>query len=386
MTFALETPALNREIQFGPHRYRYLVRPPAEENWAELTRVLAELGADRFALVTDDGVPAGIREGVLGCLASAAPGEPILVGVAADEKAKSLDAVDHVMAEVVGHGATRQTVYVALGGGCVGNIAGLAAHLTYRGLRLVHIPTTLLHLSDAVVSLKQAVNSGVGKNHIGAFHAPVLVWGDLGFLESLPVDEIRCAMCEGAKNVLAICGDRYRWALEHLRPAGDYPVEELLAWIELCVVAKSAVMGDDPEEKYLGIVLEYGHTVGHALELRGIFRHGYAIAAGMLAEGRAAMEMGWLSPADMQAHRELIAAAAGRQLTIPDNLATDEILSVLDHDNKLGYLPRRRGFVDMVQLTGLGRPVITNGRALAQVPVETVAYAIDAELRPRGTA
>jgi 3-dehydroquinate synthase/2-deoxy-scyllo-inosose synthase len=380
-------PPLSRIIQFGPYQYGYHVRPPAAENWAELTQLLADLGADRFALVTDDGVPAGTREGVLRCLTLAAPGEPIQVSVSADEKAKDIIAVSKVYGEVMSHGGTRRTVLVALGGGCVGNIAGLAAHLTLRGIRLVHIPTTLLHLSDAAVSLKQAVNSDDGKNKIGAFHAPVLVWGDLGFLESLPEDEIRCAMCEAAKNVLAILPDRYDWALEHLRPAGDYTVEELLAWIDLCVEAKSAVMGDDPEEKYGGIVLEYGHTVGHALELMtgGQIRHGYAIALGMLAEARVAVESGWLSAADMQAHRDLIAATGMPTLTIPASLATRDILGLVADDNKRGYLEPRDGFADIVQLTGLGKPVITEGRALVQVPVGTIAHAIDAELR-RGWA
>ena len=382
MPNALRIPALSRDIQFGSHSYRYHLRLPADDNWAELARLLTDLAADRFALVTDDGVPAGIRKGILECLTLAAPHKPIQIGVPADEKAKNISAVNRVYDEVIGQGGTRQTVIVALGGGCVGNIAGLAAHLIFRGIRLVHIPTTLLHLSDAVLSLKQAVNSDIGKNHIGAFHAPVLVWGDLGFLGSLPADEIRCALCEGAKNVLAILPGRYSWALEHLRPAADYTVEELLAWIDLCAEAKSTVMGDDPEEKFLGIVLEYGHTVGHALELMtgGQIRHGYAIALGMLAEARAAMESGWLSPADMQAHRDLI-ASIGCPLTIPASVATRDILGVLAHDNKLGYLPHRDGFADIVQLRGLGQPVITGGRALAQVPVETLGHAIDAELR-----
>lgn len=374
-------PPLTRKIEFGSYSYGYYVRPSADSNWAELADRLAVMRADRFALVTDDGVPAGIREATLGCLTWAAPHKPIQISVPASEKVKDITTVDNVLGEIVGQGGTRQTVIVALGGGCVANIAGLAAHLLYRGIRFVHIPTTLLHLADAALSLKQAVNSRDGKNHVGAFQAPDFVWGDLGFLRSLPVDEIRCAMCEAAKNVLAILNGRYSWALQHLRPAGNYTDNELLAWIDLCVEAKSAVMRDDPEEKHLGIVLEYGHTVGHALELMGAFRHGYAIAAGMLAEARAAMESGLLSPADMQAHRDLIAAAAGCSLTIPDTLPTSEILRLLGHDNKRGYLPPRDGFVDMVQLTGLGEPVVTDGRALAQVPVATIARAIDAELR-----
>jgi 3-dehydroquinate synthase/2-deoxy-scyllo-inosose synthase len=382
MLVPTETP-LSREIQFGPHSYRYHLRPPGDGNWAELTRELAGLEADRFALVTDDGVPAGIREGIVDCLALAAPHKPIQISVPADETAKDITAAMNVYREVIGQGGNRRTVIVALGGGCVGNIAGFAAHVILRGMRFVQIPTTLLHLSDATVSLKQAVNGDFGKNHIGGFQAPVFVWGDLGFLESLPADEIRSAMCEAAKNVLAILSGRYEWALKHLRRDADYTVKELLAWIDLCVEAKSAVMCDDPEEKYLGIVLEYGHTVGHALELMtgGQIRHGYAIALGMLAEARAAMEMGWLSPADMQAHRDLI-AAVGCPLTIPASLTTRDILALLAHDNKLGYLDPLDGHADIVQLRGLGQPVLTEGRALAHVPLQTIGYAVDAELRP----
>src|SRR5215475_417583 len=289
---------LSREIRFGDHQYGYYVRPPAESNWQELTARLAGLGADRFGLVADDGVPDGIRKRTLGCLAAAAAGTPIEIGVSADEKAKDIRAVRTVLGEAIRQGATRQTVLVALGGGCVGNIAGLAAHLLYRGIRLVHMPTTLLHLSDAAVSLKQAVNSDDGKNHIGAFHAPEFVWGDLGFLESLPADEIRCALCEAAKNILAIVPGRLGWALEHLRPEADYTADELLAWIELCVEAKLAVMRHDPYEKFLGLVLEWGHTVGHVVELLtgGEIPHGYAVGMGMVAEARAAMECGRLTP------------------------------------------------------------------------------------------
>ena len=109
-------------------------------------------------------------------------------------------------------GATRMSVVFGLGGGLAGNVAGTARApgSSCAAPRLVHIPTTLLAMSDSVLSLKQAVNSAVGKNHLGCFHAPDLVWSQLDCLATLPAaDQVRAALCEAIKNVIAICPERY---------------------------------------------------------------------------------------------------------------------------------------------------------------------------------
>ena len=194
--------ALDREVRFGDVRYPIYVRSgPA--SWQEFAGLLTELHTDRFLLVTDGGVPAEAVRAVARGLGELAP--VTLLRVPADERAKNLSTIDDLAKEAFTSGATRMSVFVALGGGLAGNVAGLLAHLFLRGARLVHIPTTLLAMSDSVLSLKQAVNSPVGKNHLGAFHAPELVWSQLDCLATLPPAQIRAALCEVIKNIITIC-------------------------------------------------------------------------------------------------------------------------------------------------------------------------------------
>jgi 3-dehydroquinate synthase/2-deoxy-scyllo-inosose synthase len=274
---------------------------------------------------------------------------------------------------------------VALGGGLVGNMAGLLAALLFRGIRLVHMPTTLLAMSDSVLSLKQAVNSPVGKNHLGTFYAPELVWCDLAYLRWLPVREIQSALCELIKNVVAITPEHYDELHSLLDPAGVYSPEQHLHFIELCIAAKCLVMQDDPLEKRDGLVLEYGHTVGHALEWlaarllpqSGPLPHGFAVGLGMLVEARISRLLGLLSAQDEQAQVELL-RCNGAPTTLPRAIAVGTVLVALERDNKRGYLPVQRGTYPMVLLEQLGRPHRHEGSILTPVPAQLVAAALKA--------
>ena len=256
--------ALDREVYFGDTRYPIYIRSgPAA--WAEFAGLLTGLRADRFLLVTDDGVPAPALQAVSRVLEELAP--VTVLRAPSNERAKTLSTIDDLAREAFTSGATRMSVFVALGGGLAGNVAGLLAHLFLRGARLVHVPTTLLAMSDSVLSLKQAVNSPVGKNHLGAFHAPELVWSQLDSLDTLPQSQVRAALCEAIKNVIAICPDRHDELAARLRTDAVYSRAELAWFIGMCIDAKQQVMAADPQEKGRGLVLEYGHTVGHAAEL-----------------------------------------------------------------------------------------------------------------------
>jgi hypothetical protein len=153
--------SLDREIclkmQDTSIRYPYHVRsgPGA---WDEFTDTLSALRADRFLLVTDGGVPAAALDAITPRLQQLAP--VTLLRVPASEKDKNIGTLERLAGEAFGDGATRRSVVVAFGGGLAGNMAGLLAHMFLRGIRLVHVPTTLLAMSDSVLSLKQAVNSG----------------------------------------------------------------------------------------------------------------------------------------------------------------------------------------------------------------------------------
>jgi 3-dehydroquinate synthase/2-deoxy-scyllo-inosose synthase len=370
--------ALDREVRFGNVRYPVYVRSgPAA--WEELTGLLNGLCADRFLLVTDDGLPPPAVRAVGRGLSELAP--VTVLRVPPGEKAKNLRTIDELAREAFTSGATRRSVFVALGGGLAGNVAGLLAHLFLRGARLVHIPTTLLAMSDSVLSLKQAVNSPVGKNHLGAFHAPELVWSQLDCLATLPPAQIRAALNEAIKNVVTICPARYQQMAGRLRADARYTQAEFAWFIGMCVDAKQEVMATDPQEKGRALVLEYGHTVGHAAELvtGGSFSHGLAIGVGGLVAGRIASLLGIGDPGVESAH-EMLLQLNGAPTFFRAGFGADRLMREIRLDNKRGYIPHRPGYIDMILLAGLGRPHHVGDSIITQVPEDVVLAGIGSRI------
>jgi 3-dehydroquinate synthase/2-deoxy-scyllo-inosose synthase len=366
--------AFDREVRFGNFSYPFRLRS-GPSSWTELASELSALNADRFLVITDTGVPPSAVSIVSSSLETLAP--VTVLEVAANEKSKTIAAIDELSERAFGSRATRRSVFVALGGGLAGNIAGLLAHLFMRGARLVHIPTTLLAMSDSVLSFKQAVNSRVGKNHLGAFHVPELVWAHLDFLASLPPAETRSALCEAIKNVMAICPEVYDDMAARLRPEADYSPAELSWFIGMCVDAKQRVMEADPFEKGRALILEYGHTVGHAAELvsGGAFGHGLAIGVGGLVAARVATSLGFGDP-DLESAHEALLSLNGAPTMFPAYLSPGQFIEAVRLDNKRGYIPHQPGHVDMVLLDGPGRPHQTGGSFITQVPEDVVMAAI----------
>ncbi|MFF1381833.1 2-deoxy-scyllo-inosose synthase [Streptomyces sp. NPDC058308] len=372
---------LDRRVRFGDVSYDFYVRH-GDAAWSDLRTRLDALDADRFVVVADSGLPDSLVAATELALSTVAP--TLVVQAHADETAKTLSVLDQLAEQALKSGITRRSVVVALGGGVIGNIAGLLAALLFRGVRLVHMPTTLLGMSDSVLSLKQAVNSRCGKNHLGTFHTPTLVWNNLDFLQTLPADEIRSALCEMIKNVLGIVPDRYDEVAGLLRSDARYSPEVITRFIDLCVDAKTSVMHDDHTEKNGALVLEYGHTTGHAAELLtgGRLRHGFAIGIGMLAAARMSRELGLLDHSDERAHRRLL-ELNGAPLRLPDGIGTDAVLEVIRLDNKRGYVPGRAGTLDFILLEGLGRAHRSAGKLITQVDEDTVRLGIDSVLSDR---
>jgi 3-dehydroquinate synthetase len=385
---AAPTISLDREIRLAAEgtsiRYPYHVRSGARA-WDEFTDTLSGLRADRFLLVTDGGVPAAALNAITPCLQQLAP--VTLLRVRAHEKEKNVGTLERLAGEAFSHGATRRSVVVAFGGGLAGNVAGLLAHMFLRGIRLVHVPTTLLAMSDSVLSLKQAVNSGSGKNHLGAFHVPELVWVNLDLASTLPPEQVRAALGEAIKNVVAICPEHYDEMSGRLRADAVYSLPELAWFIEMCVAAKQQVMKADPYEKGPALALEYGHTVGHAAEhvSGGSIPHGLAIGIGGLVAARIATLLGHLDPAVEAAHQHLLERNGG-PTTFPPGLTVPALRETIRKDNKRGYLPPRRGYVDMVLLDGLGRPHRSGGSIVTQVPEDIVITGIQTRLSREETA
>ncbi|SDT82445.1 3-dehydroquinate synthase [Streptomyces sp. TLI_053] len=333
---------------------------------------LAELGASRYLVVSDTTVAALYGFDLTTRLEKEA-GPATLLTHPAGEANKDLATVHRLAEQALELGADRRTAVVALGGGLTGNIAGLLAALLFRGIRLVHVPTTVVAMLDSVLSLKQAVNTGFGKNLVGTFHQPVEVLADTAMLRTLPLRELRSGMGEVVKNALAIRPSMAPRLADELRPDGRY-ADEALHWIiGESLAAKAQVTHADKHERRDGLVLEYGHTVGHAVEhtTRGAIAHGAGVAIGSVVAAEVSRRLGHADAGLVELHHELV-AAAGLHTALPADVDAAEVGNWLAFDNKRGYLDCAPGHTPMVLLSEPGRVLRTGALPLVPVPLAAV--------------
>ena len=343
---------------------------------------LEPLEADRFIVVTDDTVLALHGDALLPHLRRLAPTS--VFSHEPGESMKTMQRLSDYIERALKDGATRRSVVVAFGGGVPGNVGGLLASLLFRGIEVVNMPTTTMAAMDSALSLKQAVNSSRGKNHIGAYVKPYAVFTDVRLLTTLPARELRSGLCEAAKNCLAICPAGLP-TLRRMLADGDLGSPEALLWLlEESIAAKSTVTANDAREQRTGLTLEYGHTIGHAVELADFRRrgaaglsHGDAVAVGMIAAARISHARGWLSDDELAAHVDIV-TALGAPLCLPAGIAVDEVMALVRSDNKRGYLPPEPDSIPFVLLERLGR---TSGDAelpLVHVRCAEVVAALEA--------
>ena len=277
------------------------------------------------------------------------PGAPAVM-IADGERAKSLRTVARLYDAFLERRLDRTGAVIAVGGGVVGDVAGFAAATYLRGVPLIQIPTTLLAQVDSSVGGKVGVNLAAGKNLVGAFHPPALVVCDPDVLASLPRREFRAGMFEVIKyGVIASreLFDRVSANLDGLLAQDQRELPEVIA--ECCRI-KAAVVSQDEREAGPRRVLNFGHTVGHALEgLTGYrrFRHGEAIAYGMLAAARVSARRGALT-ADDEARLLDVVRRLGRLPPVSD-LRASRALDYISRDKKV-----ERGRLNFVLARGLG--------------------------------
>ncbi len=257
----------------------------------------------------------------------------------AGERFKTANSLQKIYDAALDHRLERSSAIIALGGGVIGDMSGYAAATWLRGIDLVQVPTTLLAMVDSAIGGKTGINHPQGKNLIGAFYQPRLVWVDPEVLKTLPAREFRSAMAEVIKygviwdrelfDLLANC-DR----LDQLR----YVSSELLQTILYrCAKAKADVVSKDEKEGNLRAILNYGHTVGHAIESvthYRLFNHGEAIALGMVIAGAIAVDLGLWS-AEEQAQQNVIIAKAHLPQTLPADIDLDAIVAAMSSDKKV---------------------------------------------------
>ncbi len=264
----------------------------------------------------------------------------------------------------------RSSTLLALGGGVIGDMTGFAAATWLRGINVIQVPTSLLAMVDASIGGKTGVNHPQGKNLIGAFHQPRLVFIDSQVLKTLPAREFRAGMAEVIKYGIIWSPELFAQleACPRLDQIRYVSPELQQAILQHSCQAKATVVSQDEREAGLRAILNYGHTIGHAVEsLTGyrLVNHGEAVAIGMVAAGRIALEMGLWTQADCDRQDQLI-AKTGLPTRIPAGVAVEAIVEALQLDKKV-----KAGQVRFILPTRIGRVEVRD-----DVPAATLRDAI----------
>ncbi|ROS74549.1 3-dehydroquinate synthase [Cellulomonas sp. PhB143] len=279
---------------------------------------------------------------------------------------------------------TRSDAIVAVGGGATTDLAGFVAATWLRGIKVVHVPTTLLAMVDAAVGGKTGINTAEGKNLVGSFHPPAGVLCDLAALETLPRFDLVAGLAEVVKTGF-IADPEILEIVRRNAPAlaawagADAPEEvwaALRELVERSVAVKARVVGQDLKESGLREILNYGHTLGHAIELseRYAWRHGAAVSVGMVFAAELSRLAGRLDDATVDAHREIL-GSLGLPLTYRGD-RWDQLLSAMRRDKK-----SRGDMLRFVVLDRVGAPTRLEG---PDPTLLVAAYAEIAQDAPTG--
>jgi 3-dehydroquinate synthase len=254
------------------------------------------------------------------------------------ERYKTLESIERIYDLALEHGLERSSTLVALGGGVIGDMTGFAAATWLRGIGVVQVPTTLLAMVDSSIGGKTGVNHPHGKNLIGAFHQPRLVLTDPQVLATLPVREFRAGMAEAIKY--AIIGDPDLFDL--LERASGLHQSQIDPDLLTTILTRSAqakadiVSKDEHELTGLRATLNYGHTIGHAIENVTAYaiNHGEAVALGMTAAGQLAVELNLWTQQDAR-RQNIVIHKADLAIELPPQLDLEQIIKTLKSDKKV---------------------------------------------------
>ncbi len=285
------------------------------------------------------------------------------------ERYKTLASIQKIYDAALENHLERSSIMVALGGGVIGDMTGFAAATWLRGINFVQVPTTLLAMVDAAIGGKTGVNHPQGKNLIGAFHQPRLVLIDPQVLNTLPDREFRAGIAEVIKY--GVIWDAELFAkmeqCESLKQISDLDEGLLQEILNRSAQAKADVVSQDEKEARLRAILNYGHTIGHAVESLtkySLFNHGEAVAIGMVAAGKLAVALELCEQWDKTAQERQLALIekAGLPIQLPAEINIEAIIKALQTDKKV-----QDGRVRFVLPTQIGAATVTE-----QVPTEQI--------------
>jgi 3-dehydroquinate synthase len=371
------SPELTVAVELGPRAYevRVVTGQPAEFGpfvRSSLDRTWAGQSCRAALIVTDShlaelSLPSRYQSALSGIGI-----ESSLAVVSPGEHSKSLDRASALYDHLVSLKADRHALIVALGGGVIGDLAGFVAATFARGLPLIMVPTTLLAQVDSSVGGKVGVNHPGAKNIIGAFHQPIGVWIDTETLRTLPDRELRCGLAEVVKYGVILDALFFAELEGDAARILDREGEALRRIVaRSCRLKADVVARDEREETGLRAVLNFGHTIGHAIEAvagyNGPFQHGEAVAVGMVAESLLAQRLGWIGP-EISDRLVRLLERFGLATRAP-GLDPDRLIEAMSRDKK-----NQRGRLRFVLPRSMGQVELTD--AASETDIRAVLEAL----------
>ncbi len=329
---AIEERVSSTAVSLGKRRYRVLIGEGLLKQLGALVR--HHLSRKTCAIISDNNIARFLAERTQEGLKSAGS-RPTLITIPAGEKSKTLEQAGAICDRMIAAGLDRQSFVIGLGGGMVGDISGFVAAIYHRGIPHVQVPTTLLAMVDSSIGGKTGVNTRDGKNLIGAVHHPLLVIDDLDVLKTLPRREFNQGFAEIIKH--AIIADAKMFRTLQSRQAGEAPALQALVKRNIEIKIKSRIVAKDERDRTgERALLNFGHTVGHAIERAGDYRkflHGEALSLGIVAACAISIRRAGLAPDQRDAIVDLL-----RQFelptTLPKNFPREKVFDALKFDKK----------------------------------------------------
>jgi len=340
--------------------------------WREsLLEKMMDLNTDKFFLITDDVVYNLFGNELLQYMNEKVSVK--LIKLPSGEKHKNIKVFNDLMEDLFDNNVTKSSILISLGGGVVGNITGLAAALAFRGIRFFHIPTTFMSQTDSILSRKQGINSFYGKNMIGSYYTPLFNFIDTSFLTFDSERFIRGSFVETVKNGFIYDADFLNKLKSVIKNDFNVNQEGVFNLVKMSIESKLPIMKADPTEKGLAMILEYGHTVGHAIEKLsyGKLSHGESVSIGMMVAARVSEKLGYLSKQDVKEHLDILSALK-TPTRIPSNIKISDIINRIKLDNK-----KDMNGIRFVVLENIGKCINTDGSYMIKVPFNIINEAIE---------
>jgi 3-dehydroquinate synthase len=322
----------------------------------------------KAAVISDETVAGLFGARALASLAAAGVSAQVIT-VPPGEASKSFAGLERVCDGLLAFGIERRDAVIALGGGVIGDLAGLAAGLIKRGVDYIQVPTTLLAQVDSSVGGKTAIDAAAGKNLIGLFHQPRLVLADLDALKTLPAREVRAGLAEVVKYGLIDDAAFFDWCVTHGPALTALAPAEIAQAVAVSVRAKARIVAADEKEAGARALLNLGHTFGHAIETlagldSGLVLHGEAVAMGMALAFDASESLGLCPPEAPAAVRAGLARLSlGAAIPGPVRAAgVDAFMAAMAQDKK-----NDAGRLTLILARGVGAAFVMKDAPVRQV-------------------